>query len=343
MSTWPASLPSVSEFVLAPVDQRGVTNLQPGLKRFRDRAGFGAQAPGKARVRWVMEADQVDIFEAFNTDDIHRGAAWFYMRIPITPESGDPEVTWYSVCRFATPPSEPLLGGTVFSVTAEIDIRDRFEGVVAVAPVGEFAFNSGEGYSPSIETDPVFGDQMFLVIAHRAIASAPVTPSGWSDGGVANTSDSSSSIGLHVLSRVAQGTDADHDMDFTVAGDGGGPAEWAVINIPGRDYATAIASASVGNINPPSVGMDSAGPHIALAIALIVADAGGANVSALPAGYEQICIESMTVFTTFHADLGIGWKEITGTTVDPGVFGDGNGAYGSGGSCTMTIGIPLVS
>jgi hypothetical protein len=129
MAVFPSSLPCVTEFRLTPAGQRADAD-PPGYSQRRNRTRSGWAL---ADVEWFFLQSQLDTFEDFFRDDIYRGAAWFLMVLPITPEAtGSPTQTCYSVVRFPEGYSTPVLHRQGYwRVRARIEIRDRFECALA--------------------------------------------------------------------------------------------------------------------------------------------------------------------------------------------------------------------
>jgi hypothetical protein len=131
-AVYPSTLPGVSLFDMAAAGQRAQS---PPPAHVAQRARTTSRW-ASARVAWVFDQAELDEFEPWFREDLHRGAAWFLMRLPLTPDSGDPEAPCYSVCRFPAGYSTPFLVPGGWRVEADLEIRDTAE--CALAPVCDF-------------------------------------------------------------------------------------------------------------------------------------------------------------------------------------------------------------
>jgi hypothetical protein len=120
-AVFPASLPWFTRFVLSPAGQRAAT--QPP-KHYAARSNT-ASGWAKAEVSWVFFEAHRATFEDWFREDLNRGAAWALMKLPITPGgiAGD----CYSAVRFPNGYSKTLAINGLWRVSAQIEIRDRFE------------------------------------------------------------------------------------------------------------------------------------------------------------------------------------------------------------------------
>jgi hypothetical protein len=192
MAVFPSSLPCVTEFRLTPAGQRADAD-PPGYSQRRNRTRSGWAL---ADVEWFFLQSQLDTFEAFFKDDIYRGAAWFLMVLPITPEAtGSPTQTCYSVVRFPEGYSMPVLHRQGYwRVRARIEIRDRFECALPPPPVFMLIFGvpriadgmddpglqpvpaayTGECFPPSDENSYVWDTRVLSVDADQSAIDAVI-------------------------------------------------------------------------------------------------------------------------------------------------------------------------
>jgi hypothetical protein len=124
-AVFPRSLPFVSVFEnFRPAGQRAGTS-PPGHVAQRARTG---DAWATARIGWVFRTDaQRAAFEAWFAQNLSRGHAWALIKLPITPNSGDPLAPCYSAVRFPNGYETPFRYRGLWRCMADVVIRDRFE------------------------------------------------------------------------------------------------------------------------------------------------------------------------------------------------------------------------
>jgi hypothetical protein len=123
-AVFPASLPWFTRFVLSPAGQRAATKPPKHVVQRSSTADGWAMA----EVSWVLFEEHRVAFEEWFRDELNRGASWALMKLPITPGgiAGD----GYSAVRFPAGYSKTLVVNGLWRVSAQIVIRDRFEGAL---------------------------------------------------------------------------------------------------------------------------------------------------------------------------------------------------------------------
>lgn len=117
MAAWPTTLPDplASGYAVKPVDQTVRTDMDGGMARQRRRT---AARNDRVSVSWVMRDAQAAIFRQWFDVDCDGGAAWFNVRLALaTGGMVDTEA------RFTRPPELAGMGGLIWSVSGEVEVR----------------------------------------------------------------------------------------------------------------------------------------------------------------------------------------------------------------------------
>ena len=118
MIAWPETLPlpTVEGYGIQPGDAILRTDMEAGPARQRRRF---TQVPSRVSVRWIMRRDQFALFEAWYRWQAKQGGAWFEIELLgglglLTQEA-----------RFTRQFQAQLLGGTLWEIRSELEIRER--------------------------------------------------------------------------------------------------------------------------------------------------------------------------------------------------------------------------
>ena len=118
MIAWPETLPlpTVEGYGIQPGDAILRTEMEAGPARQRRRF---TQVPSRVSVRWIMRRDQFALFEAWYRWQAKEGGAWFEIELLgglglLTQEA-----------RFTKQFQAQLLGGTLWEIRSELEIRER--------------------------------------------------------------------------------------------------------------------------------------------------------------------------------------------------------------------------
>lgn len=118
MIAWPETLPlpTVEGYGIQPGDAILRTKMEAGPARQRRRF---TQVPSRVSVRWIMRRDQFALFEAWYRWQAKEGGAWFEIELLgglglLTQEA-----------RFTRQFQAQLLGGTLWEIRSELEIRER--------------------------------------------------------------------------------------------------------------------------------------------------------------------------------------------------------------------------
>jgi hypothetical protein len=118
MIAWPETLPlpTVEGYGIQPGDAILRTEMEAGPARQRRRF---TQVPSRVSVRWIMRRDQFALFEAWYSWQAKEGGAWFEIELLgglglLTQEA-----------RFTRQFQAQLLGGTLWEIRSELEIRER--------------------------------------------------------------------------------------------------------------------------------------------------------------------------------------------------------------------------
>lgn len=118
MIAWPETLPlpTVEGYGIQPGDAILRTEMEAGPARKRRRF---TQVPSRVSVRWIMRRDQFALFEAWYRWQAKEGGAWFEIELLgglglLTQEA-----------RFTRQFQAQLLGGTLWEIRSELEIRER--------------------------------------------------------------------------------------------------------------------------------------------------------------------------------------------------------------------------
>lgn len=118
MIAWPETLPlpTVEGYGIQPDDAILRTEMEAGPARQRRRF---TQVPSRVSVRWIMRRDQFALFEAWYRWQAKEGGAWFEIELLgglglLTQEA-----------RFTRQFQAQLLGGTLWEIRSELEIRER--------------------------------------------------------------------------------------------------------------------------------------------------------------------------------------------------------------------------
>ena len=118
MIAWPDTLPlpTVEGYGVQPGDAILRTEMEAGPARQRRRF---TQVPSRVSVRWIMRRDQFALFEAWYRWQAKEGGAWFEIELLgglglLTQEA-----------RFTRQFQAQLLGGTLWEIRSELEIRER--------------------------------------------------------------------------------------------------------------------------------------------------------------------------------------------------------------------------
>jgi hypothetical protein len=331
-AVFPALLPGVSLFDMAAAGQRAQS---PPPAHVAQRARTASRW-AKARVAWVFEQAELDVFEAWFRSNLKRGSAWFLMRLPSTPDSGDPDAPCYSVCRFPNGYTSPFLVPNGWRVEADLEIRDTAE--CARVAGGTIGFTSGDDSSPVLPDGAQAGDALLLYVLHRSGHSfAQDNAAAWPE--AYNHLDSSANVlRLRCFTRIADGTADDYDTGFTSSD----VAAWAMASIHGvndsyfpdslvedRDY----KRRSITDLG--LVTKENSANHVALACAFLGNAGGSGTFSSVPAGYTALGDVISFTFSQFAmtvtAEMRFAYKLLVGQAEDGGEFEDAD-SLGSGGA-----------
>jgi len=109
-------LPTVEGYGIQPGDAILRTEMEAGPARQRRRF---TQVPSRVSVRWIMRRDQFALFEAWYRWQAKEGGAWFEIELLgglglLTQEA-----------RFTRQFQAQLLGGTLWEIRSELEIRER--------------------------------------------------------------------------------------------------------------------------------------------------------------------------------------------------------------------------
>ena len=118
MIAWPATLPlpTVEGYGIWPGEAILRTEMDAGPARQRRRF---THVPSRVSVRWIMRRDQFALFEAWYRWQAKEGGAWFEIALLgglglLTQEA-----------RFTRQFQAQLLGGTLWEIRSELEIRER--------------------------------------------------------------------------------------------------------------------------------------------------------------------------------------------------------------------------
>ena len=118
MIAWPDTLPlpTVEGYGIQPGDAILRTEMEAGPARQHRRF---TQVPSRVSVRWIMRRDQFALFEAWYRWQAKEGGAWFEIELLgglglLTQEA-----------RFTRQFQAQLLGGTLWEIRSELEIRER--------------------------------------------------------------------------------------------------------------------------------------------------------------------------------------------------------------------------
>jgi hypothetical protein len=339
MAVFPSTLPCVTEFRLTPAGQRADAD-PPGYSQRRNRTRSGWAL---ADVEWFFLQSELDTFEAFFKNAIHRGAAWFLMVLPITPEAtGSPSQTCYSVVRFPDGYSSPVLHRQGYwRVRARIEIRDRFEcALVYPIPGGTIAFSSGTGATALKPNESQVGDALILFVLTASGGSVAMDDAaGWEALGPFLDS-SAGSVKCHVFFRYATLSD---DVGYTVTNSAAN--SWAIASIHGVDDQrfpdTMIEDDDYKRrqvLDLGAVTKVASAHHLAFACGFMgLTSPGTAALAAPPAGYTQVGDTVSFVHGAVTRQAMYCYKTFIGDAIDDGAFADGSGTYGGGGTGSIVV------
>ena len=118
MIAWPETLPlpTVEGYGIQPGDAILRTEMEAGPARQRRRF---TQVPSRVSVRWIIRRDQFALFEAWYRWQAKEGGAWFEIELL----SGLGLLT--QEARFTRQFQAQLLGGTLWEIRSELEIRER--------------------------------------------------------------------------------------------------------------------------------------------------------------------------------------------------------------------------
>jgi hypothetical protein len=118
MIAWPETLPlpTVEGYGIQPGDAILRTEMEAGPARQRRRF---TQVPSRVSVRWIMRRDQFALFEAWYRWQAREGGAWF--EIALLGGLG----LLSQEARFTRQFQAQLLGGTLWEIRSELEIRER--------------------------------------------------------------------------------------------------------------------------------------------------------------------------------------------------------------------------
>lgn len=118
MIAWPETLPlpTVEGYGIQPGDAILRTEMEAGPARQRRRF---TQVPSRVSVRWIMRRDQFALFEAWYRWQAKEGGAWF--EIELLGGLG----LLIQEARFTRQFQAQLLGGTLWEIRSELEIRER--------------------------------------------------------------------------------------------------------------------------------------------------------------------------------------------------------------------------
>lgn len=116
--TWPSTLPlpTVQGYGIRPGEAILRTEMEAGPARQRRRF---TQVPSRLSVRWRMKPEQFALFEAWYRWHAQEGGAWF--AIDLLSGIG---LTSHEA-RFTRQFDARPLGGTLWEITSELEIRER--------------------------------------------------------------------------------------------------------------------------------------------------------------------------------------------------------------------------
>jgi hypothetical protein len=159
-AVFPASLPFVSVFEnFRPAGQRAATS-PPGAVAQRARTG---DAWATARIGWVFRTDAQRA--TFETWFATLGGGFALIKLPITPNSGNPVAPCYSAVKFPNGYETPFRYRGMWRCMADVVIRDRFECALPACYIENFNFTayagvSGEGLAQFERIDTAYGPAM---------------------------------------------------------------------------------------------------------------------------------------------------------------------------------------
>ncbi|MFV0626599.1 MAG: hypothetical protein ACK5N8_04550 [Alphaproteobacteria bacterium] len=118
MISFPTHLPypTVEGYLIRPDEAIVRTDMEAGPARQRRRY---TQTPSKISVKWVMNRGQFSLFEAWYKFYAKEGAEWFYIKLLGGLGLIEQEA------RFTKQFEAALLNGILWSVSSELEIRDR--------------------------------------------------------------------------------------------------------------------------------------------------------------------------------------------------------------------------
>ena len=116
--TWPPTLPlpTVQGYGIRPGEAILRTEMEAGPARQRKRF---TQVPSRIAVRWLMKREQFALFEAWYRWRAREGGAWFEIKL-----LGGLGLQVHEA-RFTRQFEAKLIGGLLWEVTSELEIRER--------------------------------------------------------------------------------------------------------------------------------------------------------------------------------------------------------------------------
>jgi hypothetical protein len=116
--SWPATLPppTVQGYGIRPGEAILRTEMEAGPARQRKRF---TQVPSRIAVRWLMKREQFALFEAWYRWRAKEGGAWFEVEL-----LGGLGLQVHEA-RFTRQFDAKLIGGLLWEVTSELEIRER--------------------------------------------------------------------------------------------------------------------------------------------------------------------------------------------------------------------------
>jgi hypothetical protein len=117
-TTWPTTLPlpTVQGYGIRPGEAILRTEMEAGPARQRKRF---TQVPSRVSVRWRMKREQFALFEAWYRWQAKEGGEWFAIDL-----LGGIGLTSHEA-RFTRQFDARPLGGTLWEITSELEIRER--------------------------------------------------------------------------------------------------------------------------------------------------------------------------------------------------------------------------
>jgi hypothetical protein len=345
-AVYPTELPGVSLLDVRAAGQRA-GSPPPGhvAQRARTTSRWAV-----ARVAWVFQQAELDAFELWFRVQLKRGARWFLMVLPLTPDSGDPSAPCYSVCRFPAGYTTPFLVPDGWRVEADLEIRDLAECALSPPIV---AIDATVGYDAGAMTlpDNAGTDSALILYVLHTLADPPTVDATWGVP-VLDPSDSSGSWRLAVYCKTGGGAGS-------LAG--AGLLQWVIVAINGIDdadfpYATqppesnsSLDNGGSGGVSVQEITYAPAADAYALHAAFIFApDAGGAVLSGDPPGYTNLAAQSrpydVPLFPTgteqYNAQIRVAYKLLAGATAEnPGDAAASPDVYASGGVGALIFGV----